>query len=103
MTEKSNLSVKTFEAESAGEMDTKVNDFKKENDVYYTNALVDHLLIDGKLKTFFTYVVYYLPKVAKKQLLAESADTKPCPKCGVIIPISYEFHLKCGWKDENGE
>ena len=98
MTEKSNLSVKTFEAESAKEIDEQVNDFKKENEVYYTNALVDHVYVEGKIKTYFTYVVYYLPKSVSKPLQTESSETKKCPSCGATIPASYEFHLKCGWK-----
>lgn len=98
MTEKSNLYVKTFEAESAEDIDKQVNDFKRENDVYYTNALVDHIDIGGKIKTYFTYVVYYLPKGASKPLQAESSETRKCPGCAATIPASYEFHLKCGWK-----
>jgi len=48
------LSVKTFEAESAKEIDEQVNDFKKENEVYYTNALVDHVYVEGKIINFVT-------------------------------------------------
>mgnify|MGYP001582454374 FL=1 len=96
MSEKGNLLIETFEAESAKEIDKKVNAFREKNNIFFMEPRINMIIFEGVIKKYYTYVVYYLPKgMAKKE------EMKKCPKCGIDIPTSYEFHLKCGWRGDN--
>lgn len=99
MSEKGNLLIKTFEAESAEDIDKKVNEFRKENNIFFMEPRVNVVMIGADPKTikkYYTYIVYYLQK---NKVIRE--DMKKCPGCGVDIPMSYESHLKCGWKEND--
>lgn len=96
--QRENLIMKTFEAKLAGEIDTAVNDFKKENEVFYTVPLINYKLNGEK---DFTYIVWYLPKKIILKDLPKKEETKECPKCKELIPVSFNMHLKCGWR-KNG-
>lgn len=96
MGEKGNLLIETFEAESAKEIDSKVNEFREKNDVFFMEPRVNIVVFEGVIKKYYTYIVYYLPKDRRKK-----EEMKKCPGCKIEIPASYTFHLKCGWRGEN--
>ena len=93
--QRENLIMKTFEAESAEEIDKAVNDFKKDNEVFYTVPLINYKLNGEK---DFTYIVWYLPKKTILKDLPKKEEVKECPKCKESIPVNYNLHLKCGWR-----
>ncbi len=84
---KKNLPIKTFTGYSSEEMDEKVNAFKKENVVEYTQTHVE--VMDGR--PFYCYVVFYYPKSLDED------PRMPCPKCGKHILKVFSMHEECGW------
>lgn len=95
--ERENLLQKTFHAESAEEIDKLVNDFRKDNDIKYTQSHITYIETPQQRIRLYDYVVFYLPKVQKQKEQPRQSDKKPCPGCGEIIPASFEYHMKCGW------
>lgn len=95
------LLIRTFRAQTQEEIDKLVNDFKDKNVVRFTHTHIETIEASGELKTFYTYVCFYLPKDKTAPMPVKEQpreEFKDCPKCGVRIPLSYRLHLKCGWR-----
>lgn len=91
-----NLFQKTFHGNSAEEIDKQVNNFRENNEIRYTHSHVSYIETPNGRTCLYDYVVFYLPKKSSDQS-KQVPDQKVCPGCGENIPVSFEYHMKCGW------